>query len=60
MSYETIQLEMRGAVCILTLNRPDRLNALNVQVAKDFRAAVDEALATGAWQQFGERKSVVT
>ena len=23
-------------------------------------AAVDEALATGAWQQFGERKSVVT
>jgi len=40
MSYETIQLEMRGAVCVLTLNRPDRLNALNVQVAKDFKAAV--------------------
>ena len=48
MSYETIQLEMRGAVCVLTLNRPDRLNALNVQVAKDFRAAVDEALEGGA------------
>ena len=48
MSYETIQLEMRGAVCVLTLNRPDRLNALNVQVAKDFRAAVDEALERGA------------
>ena len=48
MSYETIQLEMRGAVCVLTLNRPDRLNALNVQVAKDFRAAVDEALKGGA------------
>jgi 2-(1,2-epoxy-1,2-dihydrophenyl)acetyl-CoA isomerase len=44
MSYETIQLEMRGAVCVLTLNRPDRLNALNVQVAKDFKAAVGEAL----------------
>src|SRR5215510_15867121 len=48
MSYETIQLEMRGAVCILTLNRPDRLNALNVQVADDFRGAVNEALERGA------------
>lgn len=48
MSYETIQLEMRGAVCLLTLNRPDRLNALNVQVANDFKAAVNEALEHGA------------
>jgi 2-(1,2-epoxy-1,2-dihydrophenyl)acetyl-CoA isomerase len=48
MSYETIQLEMRGAVCVLTLNRPDRLNALNVQVAKDFKAAVNKALEHGA------------
>ena len=48
MSYETIQLEMRDAVCVLTLNRPDRLNALNVQVAHDFKAAVKEALERGA------------
>ncbi|HEU4932900.1 MAG TPA: enoyl-CoA hydratase-related protein, partial [Pyrinomonadaceae bacterium] len=48
MSYETIQLEMHGAVCVLTLNRPDRLNALNVQVAHDFKAAVAEALERGA------------
>jgi len=48
MSYETIQLEMRGAVCLLTLNRPDRLNSLNVQVAHDFKAAVSEALERGA------------
>jgi 2-(1,2-epoxy-1,2-dihydrophenyl)acetyl-CoA isomerase len=48
MSYETIQLEMRGGVGLLTLNRPDRLNALNVQVAKDFKAAVAEALERGA------------
>src|SRR5215216_3759210 len=48
MSYETIQLEMRDAVCVLTLNRPDRLNSLNVQVAIDFKAAVAEAIARGA------------
>lgn len=48
MSYETIHLEMRGAFCVLTLNRPDRLNALNVQVAKNFKAAVGEALERGA------------
>ena len=48
MSYETIQLEMRDSVCVLTLNRPDRLNALNVQVAEDFKAAVAEAMEHGA------------
>ena len=39
---------MRGSICLLTLNRPDRLNALTVQVAKDFNAAVSEALERGA------------
>ena len=48
MAYETIQFEMRGSICLLTLNRPDRLNALTVQVAKDFNAAVSEALERGA------------
>jgi 2-(1,2-epoxy-1,2-dihydrophenyl)acetyl-CoA isomerase len=48
MNYETIQLEMRGAIGVLTLNRPDRLNALNVQVANDFKAAVSEAMERGA------------
>jgi len=48
MSYETIQLEMHGAVGVLTLNRPDRLNALNIQVANDFTAAIAEALDHGA------------
>ena len=48
MSYDTIQLEMRGAVGLLTLNRPDRLNALNVQVAHDFKAAIGEALEGSA------------
>ena len=48
MNYETIQLEMREAVGLLTLNRPDRLNALTVQVANDFNAAVAEAIERGA------------
>lgn len=48
MSYETIQLEMRDAVCVLTLNRPDRLNALNVQVVHDVKAAIKDALDRGA------------
>jgi len=32
----------------LTLNRPDRLNALTVEVAKDFKAAIAEAIERGA------------
>jgi 2-(1,2-epoxy-1,2-dihydrophenyl)acetyl-CoA isomerase len=48
MSYQTIQLEMRGSVCVLTLNRPERLNALTVQVANDLKAAIGEALDLGA------------
>ena len=48
MSGETVQLEMRGSVAVLTLNRPDRLNALNVEVANDFKAAVQRALDQGA------------
>jgi 2-(1,2-epoxy-1,2-dihydrophenyl)acetyl-CoA isomerase len=48
MAYETIQFEMLGPICLLTLNRPDRLNALTVQVAKEFNAAVSEALESGA------------
>jgi 2-(1,2-epoxy-1,2-dihydrophenyl)acetyl-CoA isomerase len=48
MNHETIKFEMAGQVCVLTLNRPERLNALTVQVAIDFKAAVAEALESGA------------
>ena len=48
MKYETSQVDMHGSICVLTLNRPDRLNALTVQTAKDFNAAVHEALENGA------------
>ena len=33
--YETILVEQRGAVTLVTLNRPQALNALNSQVLKD-------------------------
>ena len=48
MSYETIQLDMRGKVGLITLNRPDSLNALTTQVAQEFLTAVAEARETGA------------
>jgi 2-(1,2-epoxy-1,2-dihydrophenyl)acetyl-CoA isomerase len=48
MSYDTIQIEWREAVCLLTLNRPDRLNALTVEVAHEFQTAVQEAREKGS------------
>ncbi len=49
MDYETLKFELSdNAVCVLTLNRPDKLNALTVGLARDFKAAVPEALEKGA------------
>ena len=49
MDYETLKFELSdNAVCVLTLNRPDKLNALTVGLARDFKAAVPEALGKGA------------
>lgn len=41
-TYETITLERRGAVAVLTINRPDKLNALNKKVHAEGVAALDE------------------
>jgi enoyl-CoA hydratase len=35
MSYETLLVEQRGAVTLITINRPQALNALNSQVLDD-------------------------
>lgn len=49
MSYETLQLEMREpSVGVLTLNRPAALNALTLQLAQEFCAAMHEAQERGA------------
>ena len=45
MSYETLIFDVRDGVAFVTVNRPDKLNALNDQVMADFRDAA-ERIAT--------------
>ncbi|HQU92588.1 MAG TPA: enoyl-CoA hydratase-related protein [Pyrinomonadaceae bacterium] len=40
--YQTITLERRGSVAVVTINRPDKLNALNTQVHIEGVAVLDE------------------
>jgi enoyl-CoA hydratase len=42
MTYETVILERRGAVGLVTLNRPQALNALSAALIRDLGAALDE------------------
>jgi enoyl-CoA hydratase len=60
MSYETILTEKRGAVTLITINRPQALNALNSTVQKELAAAFAEldaddsqgcAVVTGAGEK---------
>jgi len=51
MSYETIVVETKGRVGLITLNRPKALNALNGQVMRELGAALvafDSDAAVGA------------
>jgi enoyl-CoA hydratase len=41
-NYETILVEKKDAVAVLTINRPDKLNALSSQVHAEGVAALDE------------------
>lgn len=45
MGYETITLERDGAVAVLTLNRPQRLNAISQTMLAEIQQACDEAEA---------------
>ncbi len=42
MSYENILVETHGRVGLITLNRPDALNALNAALVNDIGAAMDD------------------
>ncbi len=48
MSFETILLETRGAVGLITLNRPTALNALNDRLIGELGRALDELEADDA------------
>ena len=56
--YETILTERRGDVLVLTLNRPDRLNAASLAMADELNDALDRlegaraVLLTGAGRAF--------
>jgi 2-(1,2-epoxy-1,2-dihydrophenyl)acetyl-CoA isomerase len=48
MSYETVGYEIRGEVAIVTLNRPEKLNAINADLRRDLHAALGAAQADDA------------
>ena len=59
MNYTTIKLAIRDDVAILTLNRPDVMNALNTQMRAEIAHAVKDAgtrarvlVITGAGRAF--------
>ena len=41
-SYETLLIERRGRVAIITINRPEKRNALNIKTRLEGAAALDE------------------
>ncbi len=43
MAYETLKVETRGQVMLVTLNRPDALNALNATVMTELQLAFGKA-----------------
>ncbi len=47
MSFETVNYVLNGTVATITMNRPDALNALSLQLGKDLRAAVEKAASEG-------------
>ncbi|WP_442108770.1 enoyl-CoA hydratase [Pseudomonas sp. NUPR-001] len=48
MSFETILLEIHGKVGLITLNRPQALNALNAQIVGEINQALDQLEANPA------------
>jgi len=43
--YQSLLVETENKTCIITINRPDKLNALNKTVIEELSSAIDSALA---------------
>jgi enoyl-CoA hydratase/carnithine racemase len=61
MAYETILTDIAEGICTITINRPDKLNALNTLMIREFIDAIDTAdtddavraiIVTGAGRAF--------
>jgi enoyl-CoA hydratase len=46
MSFSTIELRIEGPMAHITLNRPDKLNAMNADMVRELHRALDEAEAS--------------
>ncbi len=44
MPFETVKYEINETVAIITMNRPDALNALSLQLTKDLKSAIEKAV----------------
>jgi 2-(1,2-epoxy-1,2-dihydrophenyl)acetyl-CoA isomerase len=44
MSFETVNYELNESVAIITMNRPDALNALSLRLTQDLREAINKAI----------------
>src|SRR2546425_12230002 len=48
MSYQTLLFELRDGIALITINRPDKLNALNDQVVDELADAAERVASEDA------------